>query len=290
VFVPREGVSGPIRTVPSHPSIETASDLEEPPQPDIAPNLYRYPHLYDALKTPAEAEVKLLWELLERYTGPGPWHMLDPACGPGNWLRPFLDGQNTLVGNDFCREMVDWIKSQLDTRSCRAVRGDMYHLGLGAERFDVVFEASGVTSIVPNLAMLSAWIDQLGGYLRPGGAIVLLFNFQSELPDTLPHLLWRTPWQDMPGGGVASLQYELLRDVPERGTQHIQRTVRTHGVSGTPELIQEDYELRVWQPEELRALTASLRTTQLVDVLDAHTGLPLSKAESECYLVFKSLG
>jgi SAM-dependent methyltransferase len=253
---------------------------------DEKPNLYRFPHVYDALKTPPDADVRMLWELIERHVGPGPWHMLDPACGPGNWLRPFLDGRNTLVGNDYCREMVDWIGGQLDPAMCRAVRGDMYHLDLGEERFDVVFEASGVTSIVPTLDMLTGWLEQLAGYLQPGGAIALLFNVESPLPEVLPHVLWRTHWQDVPGGGVASLEYALLRDMKDRGTQHILRTVRTRGVPHTPELIQEDYELRVWRPDELVVLGNSLSGARLVEAIDAHTGERQREPQGECYLVF----
>jgi SAM-dependent methyltransferase len=292
LFVPREGVAGSQRVVqlesdaltPDYPT--TLSAAEEEPA-----NLYRYPALYDALKTPDAGDVAVLAQILERFVGAGPWAMLDPACGPGNWLRPFADGRNQLVGNDYCFDMVAWAARELRRKRCKVLHGDMYRLDLAGQRFEVVFEASGVTSIVPDLATLAAWIAQLGSYLKPNGAVVLLFNFTSPLPAQLPHLLWRTPWLKMAGGGSARLQYELLEDLSHTGTQRILRTVSTRGMRDVPERLAEDYELRIWTRADLEGLRSALKQLSIAAVLDPQLTDPFSNHAAEPvgerYVVFK---
>jgi SAM-dependent methyltransferase len=292
LFVPREGVVGSQRAVqlqaeaPARDFEATLSTAEDEPA-----NLYRYPALYDTLKTPEPADVAVLRRIIEHFSGPGPWSMLDPACGPGNWLRPFADGRNQLVGNDYCFEMVEWAERKLRRKCCRVLHGDMYRLDLGEQRFDVIFEASGVTSIVPDLPTLSAWIDQLGTLLAPNGSLVLLFNFTSPLPERFPHLLWRTPWLKMSGGGSARLQYELLEDLAHSGTQRILRTVSTRGMRDVPARIAEDYELRIWRQADLEGLRTSLQQLSVSAVLDPQLTNPVADRNvtpsGERYLVFR---
>lgn len=291
MFVPREGICGP-RQVEVSESSAPSGDTEssEPPSSNPADhplNLYQYPELYNALKTPDPADVALVREIVQRLVGPGPWRILDPACGPGNWLAPFADGKNRLVGNDFCEPMVEHVKETLGSRGCRAVHGDMYNLKLGAERFDVVLEASGVTSIVPDVPTFARFLDGLGRLLRKRGVIVLLANCAEPAPAELPALLWERE-NPLPDGSMARVRYELVEDLQHtEGRQTIRRTVHVAGSDRYPDELAETYSLRIWSEAELAELRSQLRTVQMEAVLDADTGAHTHPA-GERYLVFRA--
>lgn len=215
---------------------------------DEALNLYRFPALYDALRAPDDEDITAVRTLISRFVGQGPWSILDPACGPGNWLRPFADDASLLAGNDNCPEMVEYTRQ---TTGAHVVLGDMFDLRF-EQPFDVILEASGVTSLLPDADTLSRWVRSFRSLLTGRGAVVLLLNFEAPVPINLPATLWRTPWRDVPGG-QARIHYELLRDEPEAGTQHIRRTVETRG-GNWPARIVESYDLRVWKSAELEVL------------------------------------
>ncbi|MCC6465809.1 MAG: class I SAM-dependent methyltransferase, partial [Planctomycetes bacterium] len=262
----------------------------EPPSSNPADhplNLYQYPELYDALKTPDPADVALVREIIQRYVGPGPYRMLDPACGPGNWLAPFADGKNRLVGNDFCEPMVQHVQETLGNRGCRAVHGDMYNLKLGNERFDVVLEASGVTSIVPDVPTLARFLDGLSRVLAKRGVVVLLANCAEPAPAELPALLWERE-NPLPDGSFARVRYELVEDCQyTTGHQVIRRTVHVVGSDRYPDELTETYSLRIWSEAELAELRGLLGKLRLEAVLDADTGAHTHPA-GERYLVFRA--
>lgn len=274
-----------------YPAVAETTESTAEPSETQPLNLYQFPILYDTLKTPDAPDVELVRRIFNRYVGNGPWRLLDPACGPGNWLKPFADGRNTVVGNDYCDEMVQWVHGTLRQRRVRAMHGDMYRLEFGAERFDIVLEASGVTSIVPDAEKLAQWIDDLARWLSPRGAMVLLVNCETAVPERLPSLLWRTPWRIIPGGGKARLQYDLLEDLPHRGTQRIRRTVTAQDVRGCPAEIQEHYELKVWRQAELQQVIDSLQRVRLTAVIDPEHHRPLENTQAqwkgERYFVLK---
>jgi ubiquinone/menaquinone biosynthesis C-methylase UbiE len=280
-----------------HPAVavatEPSAEADGKPLEAEPLNLYQFPVLYDTLKTPDAPDIELVRRVFQRHVGSGPWRLLDPACGPGNWLKPFADGRNTIVGNDYCDEMVQWVHGTLRQRRVRAQHGDMYRLDFGTERFDIVLEASGVTSIVPDAARLASWIDDLARWLSPRGAMVFLVNCESPVPQRLPALLWRTPWKLIPGGGKARLQYELLEDLPERGTQRIRRTVSTQNVRNCPAQIQEHYELKVWRKHEVEQVISSLQRVRLASVIDPEhpraLDQPAPEWQGERFFVFKPL-
>ncbi|MCC7510734.1 MAG: class I SAM-dependent methyltransferase [Planctomycetes bacterium] len=209
-------------------------------------NLYRFPALYDTLKAPDAEDIAAVRGLITRFVGEPRWSILDPACGPGNWLAPFAADASMLAGNDNCPEMVEYSRANT---GALVTLGDMYAPPIDA-RFDVVLEASGVTSIVPDVDKLGHWVRTLGGMLTPRGAVILLLNFETPVPPRLPATLWRSRWRNVPGG-KARIHYELVEDKP--GVQHIRRSVDVRG-GDWPQRIVEDYELRVWPGEVLDAL------------------------------------
>lgn len=239
-------------------------------------NLYRFPHLYDVLKAPDDGDVAVVRELIERFVGPAPWAILDPACGPGNWLRPFAPHAALLAGNDNCPEMVEYTRAYVGAHT---VLGDMYDPQL-PHTFDVILEASGVTSLVPDAATLCRWVGTLGSLLSKGGAVVLLMNFETPPAAELPAALWQSDWRPVPGG-FARIRYDLLADMP--GAQRIRRTVETEG-GGWPPMIVEDYDLSVWPSDTLQALAAppGMRLRACVDAANGQA----ADAQGERLLVF----
>lgn len=289
MFLPKEGIAGPIHHAEA--SVETASgEPEEPASPDPAQhpvNLYRFPALYDALKTPTPADVAVVRTLIERALGPAPWSILDPASGPGNWLRPFCDGRNRLFGNDFSLPMVQYVGQTLGPCGCAVQHGDMYDLRL-SQTFDVVLEVSGVTSIMPDVPTLGRVMDHWAERLRPGGLLLLLVNFADALPPALPAVTWEVQGVPLATGGTAGVRYELLEDRPEQGTQLIRRTVTTEGAPGFPPFLREEYALRVWAPAEIEQAVAMCKLARFVSVVhpdnadDTQCGM-----RGERYLVFR---
>jgi SAM-dependent methyltransferase len=288
LFTPREGLPDPDMIDHGFASFAELSDAARNGR--VKANLYFYPELYNLLKHPDPEDVIRLRNLATRHLGERTWRVLDPACGPANWLKAFSNGRNVLVGNDSCDAMVHFAARQLAGDQGRAVCGDMYNLPLGDERFDLVFEASGVTSIVRDIDQLSMWLEQLGQYLLPGGVIVLLVNLAAEKELPVPSLLWESPWRDGPGGGKAQLRYEILEDALARGIQRIRRTVQTRDMPQVPRQIVEDYDFRVWRPGEVAALPKKLKTLRLLETCDAYEDdsptLNGALAKTEQYFVF----
>lgn len=289
MFLPKEGISGPIHAEST--AVETESgEPEEPASPDPAQhpvNLYRYPALYDALKTPTPADVAVVRTLIERATGPAPWSILDPASGPGNWLRPFCDGKNQLFGNDFSMPMVEYVRQTLGPCGCVVQHGDMYDLHIN-QTFDVVLEVSGVTSIMPDVPTLGRVIDHWAQRLRTGGLLLLLVNFRDELPPALPATTWEVQGVSLATGGTAGVRYELLEDRPDQGTQLIRRTVTTEGAPGLPPFLREEYALRVWTPAEIEQAIAMCKLARFEAIVhpdNAHDTTCGMRAER--YLVFR---
>jgi hypothetical protein len=211
-------------------------------------NLYRFPALYDTLKAPDAEDLAAVRALLHRFVGAAPWAIIDPACGPGNWLRPFKAEASVLAGNDNCPEMVEYTRS---TTGALVTLGDMFELRF-EQKFDVVLEASGVTSLLPDVDTLRRWISSFRPLLSARGIVMLLVNFKTPVPDELPATLWRTPWRDVPDG-QARIHYELLADQNGACSQQIRRTVETRG-GNWPSRIVETYDLKVWEPDQLDAL------------------------------------
>lgn len=289
MFLPKEGISGPIHAEST--AVETeGGEPEEPASPDPAQhpvNLYRYPALYDALKTPTPADVAVVRTLIERAAGPAPWAILDPASGPGNWLRPFCDGKNQLYGNDFSMPMVQYVRQTLGPCGCVVQHGDMYNLHID-QTFDVVLEVSGVTSIMPDVPTLGRVIDHWAERLRPGGLLLLLVNFADTLPPALPAVTWEVQGVPLATGGTAGVRYELLEDRPEQGTQLIRRTVTTEGAPGLPPFLREEYALRVWTPAEVEQAISMCKLARFETVVH-----PDNASDTQCgmrgerYLVFR---
>lgn len=219
------------------------ASVEAPAEASL--NLYRFPALYDALKAPDDEDLTAVRSLLRRFVGDSPWAMLDPACGPGNWLRPFMGEASLLAGNDNCPEMVEYTRR---TTGALVTLGDMFDLHF-EPKFDVVLEASGVTSLLPDVDTLRRWVLSFRPLLNARGIVLLLVNFKAPVPSELPATLWRTPWRDVPGG-QARIHYELLRDHNGLCSQHIRRTVETRD-GDWPRRIVETYDLKVWEPEHL---------------------------------------
>jgi SAM-dependent methyltransferase len=211
-------------------------------------NLYRFPVLYDTLKAPDADDIAAVRGLIRRFVGEPRWSIFDPAAGPGNWLKPFAAEASRLAGNDICPEMVEYARANT---SAEIVQGDMYAPPIEG-RFDVVLEASGVTSLVPDVATLRRWVQTLAGLLTARGAVILLMNFETPAPAQLPVTLWRSPWRAVPGGR-ARIQYELIEDKPDQSLQHIRRSVDVQA-HDLPDSIVEDYELKVWRSEALDSL------------------------------------
>lgn len=244
-------------------------------------NLYRFPALYDTLKAPDAEDISGVRTLIHRFVGDGPWSILDPACGPGNWLRPFMAQASRLAGNDNCPEMVEYTQR---VTGAQTVLGDMFELAFD-EPFDVILEASGVTSLLPDVQTLARWVQSFRPLLTKRGAVILLLNFDTQAPTKLPAVLWRTPWRAVPGG-KARIQYELLGIEPDTRTQEIRRTVETRG-GDWPASIVENYMLRVWQPDDLEALR-DVSGFELVACMDTANPDVLNAApEAERMLVFK---
>lgn len=287
MFLPKEGIASPMIDAVSTVETESAEpeELASPDPADHPTNLYRYPALYDALKTPSGQDVAVVRELITRYTGPAPWSILDPASGPGNWLRPFCDGRNTPVGNDYCLPMVEYVAQTLGPCGCTALHGDMYKLPL-VRQFDVVLEASGVTSIVPDVPTLARLLDHWAERLNDRGVMIVLVNFTEPLP-RLPALTWQSENIALPGGGKAGIRYELLEDRPSQGTQVIRRTATTRNAPGLPSFVQETYPLRVWKPEEIAQVLGRCRLARHVATADADNGQLNASTVGERHLVFR---
>ncbi len=153
-----------------------------------------------------------------------------------------------------------------------------------------MFEASCVTSVVRDIDQLSAWLEQLGEHLLPGGVIVLLMNLSGTKELPVPSLLWESTWINNPGVGKAQLKYDILGDSLALGMQRIRRTVETRGVSLVPRRIVEEYDFRVWRPEEVAALPGRLKTLRLIETCDAYEddspALNGATAKTEQYFVF----
>jgi len=289
VFLPKEGISGPIHQQSTAVEVE-GGEPEESASPDPADhpvNLYRYPALYDALKTPAPADVEVVRALMQRAVGPAPWSILDPASGPGNWLRPFCDGRNTLFGNDFSRPMVDYVAQTLGPCGCGVQYGDMYDLRI-EQVFDVVLEVSGVTSIMPDVPTLGRVLDHWAERVRPGGLLLVLVNFRDELPASLPATTWEMQGVPLATGGSAGVRYELLEDRPDQGTQMIRRTVTTEGAPGFPPFLREEYALRVWTPQEVQQAISQCRLARFESVVHTDNANDTTCGMvGERYLVFR---
>jgi hypothetical protein len=138
-----------------------------------------------------------------------------------------------------------------DTTGALVTLGDMSELRF-EQKFDVVLEASGVTSLLPEVETLRRWIASFRPLLSARGVVLLLVNFKAPVPEKLPATLWRTPWRDVPQG-QARIHYELLRDHNGQCSQNIRRTVETRG-GNWPKRIVETYDLKVWEPEHLEGL------------------------------------
>lgn len=288
VFLPKEGIAAPILDADGGPENE-GGEPHVPASPDPADhpvNLYRYPALYDAVKTPSAQDVRVVRDLMTRFCGPPPWSILDPASGPGNWLRPFCDGRNTLVGNDYCRPMVEYVAQTLGPCGCTALHGDMYRLPI-VRTFDVVLEASGVTSIVPDVPTLARLLDHWAGRLGDRGVMIVLVNFTEPVP-SLPAVTWQAGKLPLPGGGTAGIRYELLEDRPAQGTQLIRRTVTTQDAPGLPRFVQEAYTLRVWKPDEIANVVGQCSVAKLVATVHPDDAAQTNAQRvGERYLVFK---
>lgn len=243
-------------------------------------NLYSFPHLYDVLKAPDDTDVAVVRDLMERFVGPAPWSILDPACGPGNWLRPFAAQASLLAGNDNCPEMVEYTRANV---GAHVVLGDMYSPDLPYD-FDVVLEASGVTSLVPDTATLAGWIGTLGRLNTRGGAVILLMNFETPPSGELPALLWQSPWREV-AGGFARIRYELVAEKP--GAQRIRRTVETEG-GNWPRQITEEYDLSVWPRQALEHLAQPPGMKLRACVDPTNPGTPDAVPAGERLLVFKA--
>jgi SAM-dependent methyltransferase len=261
-------------------SAGTSRDRVEAPAEESL-NLYRFPALYDSLKTPDAEDLAAVRSLLRRFVGDSPWSIVDPACGPGNWLRPFREEARLLAGNDNCREMVDYTR---ETTGALVTLGDMFELRF-EHVFDVVLEASGVTSLLPDIDTVQRWVLSFRHLLSARGVVLLLMNFKSPVPAKLPATLWRTPWRNVPGG-EARIEYELLRDSKELGSQHIRRTVETRG-GDWPRKIVESYDLRVWNPAHLETLR-QIPGYELAACVDAaHPDNLSAQPKGERLLVFR---
>ncbi len=265
MFLTKEGLSGPLQLEAAASTEGESGEPEEPASSDPADhptNLYRFPALYDALKTPSAQDVAVVRTLMYKALGAGPYSILDPAAGPGNWLRPFCDGSNQLVGNDYCEPMVRYVESTLGPCGCVARHGDMYDLRI-EQTFDVVLEVSGVTSILPDVSSLTRILDHWADRLNPRGLLLLLVNLREEVPAVLPHTTWEQQGRLLPTGGTSGVRYELMEDRPEQGTQLIRRTVTTEGAPGFPSFLQETYALRVWTPQEVQQALAASSSARL---------------------------
>jgi hypothetical protein len=263
-----------------HATGSSTGPVEAPGEPL---NLYRFPVLYDTLKAPDADDIAAVRALIRRHVGEAPWSIFDPAAGPGNWLKPFTGESSRLAGNDNCPEMVAYARA--NTRA-EIVEGDMYAPPITG-RFDVVLEASGVTSLVPDVATLQQWVRTLAGLLTPRGAVILLLNFEMPTPRRLPATLWRSGWRKVPGGS-ARIHYELLADDTASAVQQIRRTVETRGETDAPACIVEEYPLKVWRRGTLDEMH-DIPGIELVSCSDpAHLNGAFVHPAGERLLVFKA--
>ncbi|MCZ7644163.1 MAG: class I SAM-dependent methyltransferase [Planctomycetota bacterium] len=228
-------------------------------------DLYDFPPLYDALRSPDPSTLDLIREILEAELPGGVRSIMDPACGPGNWLLPFLDRGVRLAGNDLSEAMVGYARQRLEPYGMEVVHGDMRALRFESGPFDVGMEVSGSACMLPEPGDFAKFLNSLETHVRPGGLVLLTIFFRDGFEDApRPRLL--SEWGPIPvaNGGSAWIRYESAAWDEERARERIRRTVRAEGVPGCPAELIDEFDLRIWTPESFRAALAETRHLELV--------------------------
>jgi len=113
--------------------------------------------------------------------------VLDTATGTGELAFVFeqhLGASGTIIGLDFCPEMLDVAKQKALQRqsSVAWVIGDVLHLPYASKRFDIAAMAYGIRNVETPIAAL----QELARVVKPGGVVLIL---ETGSP---PPGLWRT--------------------------------------------------------------------------------------------------
>ncbi len=101
--------------------------------------------------------------------------VLDAATGTGELafgFEPYLDNTGTIIGLDFCPEMLDVVKRKARRRRSGVmwIVGDVMHLPYVSQRFDIAAMAYGIRNVETPVGAL----QELARVVKPGGAVLIL--------------------------------------------------------------------------------------------------------------------
>ncbi len=217
--------------------------------------LYQYPNLYLALRSPERREYETARRIIARHLVGPLRKVMDPACGPATWLLPFARDGFFVAGNDLAPEMVARARRTLTGYPHEIVQGDMSNLHFTTGPFDVALDPSCPGGALPDDDAMLAHVRSVLAQLRPGGLFLRHLCFDDPEDDLRgPRTLDGVGWMPVPGGGMAEITYEIVRFDPVRRAHWLRRTVRTRDVPGCPARLEDFYELRQQSADRLRAL------------------------------------
>lgn len=222
--------------------------------------LYDYPAIYAALFAPDREMWTAVTGWLARYLDRPVGSVLDPACGPGNWLLPFAEQGQRVLGNDLNPAMSTFARRRLAPFNAQISRGDMQDLPFAARPgFAPVDAAINLDASVGHLADDAAVIRHLRSvheHVRAGGVYLLGITLM-DLPrrdDTLDELF--ESGDVAVDGGTASVRYTSLWRDPARRRERVGLTLTTRGIAGCPPTLTEAYDLLTFAPADLHRCLA----------------------------------
>ena len=192
----------------------------------VADRFYTLPDYYAIIRRPEPWMVQALHRMMiEHSIGPVS-SVMDPACGPGNWLEPFAQLGLRVAGNDLSPSMYEYARDLFANHPSEITQGDARHLHFHTGPFDVAFEASGFTSLLPCDHSLELYFRGMMRHVRPGGLIILnAIVAEHRPPDTFPYTSWQT--ERLHGGEGIEIQatYDVMARDDKAGRETMRRTI-----------------------------------------------------------------
>jgi len=218
-------------------------------------SLYRHPEVYATLLYPEPDLLDALFGWIGNYLKGDCDAVMDPCCGPGTWLLPFAIREYQVAGNDLLPEMVEEAGRRLAGLGAELTQGDMRELDFDSGPFDVAMNLHGSVGHLPDEDAVRAHLAAVREQLRPDGLYLIgLCVFDGDASDDETQVLYESDPTPVPSGGMASVRYESIRRDPVSSRETIRVHLLTKDVSGCPETMEEEYDLRTFHAEELRTL------------------------------------
>jgi len=254
-------------------------------------DFYRYPALYDLLRQPSEIARQSMCDIVQHYVGDHPYSIFEPGCGTGAWLSTFGGNGHRLVGLDIIPEMVTFARERLTGPRHLVVEGDMFALPFEEGEFDVIMEMSGVIGHIEEAGQLADYLNYLERFLTPRGIIMFTMPFVSGW-ETSPGLFFENEAPLGDQGARARVEYHLLGENGSPNAHRIRRRVLVSGAPELPAVLEDEYTIKSWTPEEFTGIRAKLENLSMVGAYDIdkpfdpeRQWLPL---DDEITLVFKT--